>query len=290
MNIGFIGYGEAAFNITLGLKGEGVTGIHATDAMLNHEVMGKTIHSRAEQAGVTLVETSKEVAQWADILFAAVPSTFTMDVCNEIKDCLRPGQLYVDVSSSTPTVKIGVWEAIKDSGVSFVDAAMMGFLARDKHKVPIKASGVGAVKFQELMTPYGMNIEVVGEKPGAASAIKLVRSIFMKGIEALAEEMLQAADAYDVTDEVVDSIAQTMDSTPFKNQMNQLVTTSAIHCKRRASEVKGCIALLEDKGLAADMSIATKKRLDLLASFNLSERYAGNVPANYQDVIDAMKG
>ena len=43
MNIGFIGYGEAAFNISLGLKGEGVKGIRANDAMMNHEVMGKQV-------------------------------------------------------------------------------------------------------------------------------------------------------------------------------------------------------------------------------------------------------
>ena len=185
MNIGFIGYGEAAFNISLGLKGEGVEGIRANDAMMNHEVMGKQVHARAEQAGVTLVESAKEVAQWADVLFAAVPSSFTMDVCNEIKSCLRPGQLYVDVSASTPATKVAIWEAIKDTGVLFADAAMLGSLPKDKHKVPITASGNGAAKFQELMTPYGMKITLAGEKAGSASAIKLVRSIYMKGIAGL---------------------------------------------------------------------------------------------------------
>ena len=46
MKIGFVGYGEAAFNISLGLKGEGVEGIRANDAMMNHEVMGKQVHAR----------------------------------------------------------------------------------------------------------------------------------------------------------------------------------------------------------------------------------------------------
>ena len=101
MKIGFIGFGEAAFNISLGLKNEGMTGIRANDAMMNHEVMGKQVHARADQAGVTLVESAKEIAQWADVLFAAVPSSFTMDVCNEIKDCLHSGQVYVEVSAYT---------------------------------------------------------------------------------------------------------------------------------------------------------------------------------------------
>ena len=92
MKIGFIGYGEAAYNISLGLGKEGLTGICATDAMMDHPVMGAQVHSRAQQAGVTLLPTNQEVAQWADVLFAAVPSSFTMDVCNDIKSVLRPGQ------------------------------------------------------------------------------------------------------------------------------------------------------------------------------------------------------
>ena len=61
MNIGFIGYGEAAFNISLGLGKEGIAGIRATDAMMDHEVMGKQVRSRAEQAGVTL----EDMISWA---------------------------------------------------------------------------------------------------------------------------------------------------------------------------------------------------------------------------------
>ena len=92
MNIGFIGFGEAAYNIALGLYGEGVRGIQAHDALQNHEVMGKQVHKRAEEAHVTLVDDSKALVDWADLVFAAVPSTFTMGVCDEVKDHLKPGQ------------------------------------------------------------------------------------------------------------------------------------------------------------------------------------------------------
>lgn len=105
MKIGFIGFGEAAYSISLGLKNEGISGIRANDAMMNHEVMGKQVHSRAEEAGVELISSAREVAQWADILFVAVPSSFTLGVCMEVKECLRPGQLYVDVSASTPATQ-----------------------------------------------------------------------------------------------------------------------------------------------------------------------------------------
>lgn len=289
MNIGFIGYGEAAYNISLGLKGEGITGIRANDAMMDHPVMGKQVHTRAEEAGVTLVSSSKEVAQWADVLFAAVPSSFTMDVCNEIKEVLRPGQLYVDVSASTPAIKKAIWAAVQDTGVLFVDAAMLGSLPKDKHKVPITASGNGAEKFYETMTPYGMKITLAGQTAGSASAIKLVRSIFMKGIASLMIEMLQAADAYGVTEEVVASVGKSMDNIPFTSHLDRLVTGSALHCTRRAAEMKGSIAMLEEAGLSAEMTTATKHRLEALEPYEFAKNYVDKKPAGYQEIIEAIR-
>ncbi len=289
MNIGFIGYGEAAYNITLGFSKSGITGIRANDAMMNHEVMGKQVHARAEEAKVTLVEDAKEVAQWADVLFAAVPSSFTMDVCNEIKGVLRKGQIYADVSASTPATKKAIWEAVKDTGVLFADAAMLGSLPKDKHQVPITASGNGAAAFKEAMEPLGMNITLAGEEAGAASAIKLVRSIFMKGIASLMIETMQAADAYNVTDEIIASLSKSMDGIPFKDHLDRLVTGSALHCVRRAAEMKGSIAMLEEDGIMSEMTVATKHRLEALEPYHFAEKYVGSKPAGFAEIIEAIR-
>jgi 3-hydroxyisobutyrate dehydrogenase-like beta-hydroxyacid dehydrogenase len=289
MNIGFIGFGEAAYQISLGLAGEGLTGIRANDAMMDHEVMGKQVHNRAQKAGVTLVASAREVAQWADIVFAAVPSSFTLDVCNEIQDLLRPGQIYVDVSASTPATKQAIWAAIQNTGVLFVDAAMLGSLPKDKHQVPITASGNGAEQFKQLMTPYGMKITTAGEKAGAASAIKLVRSIFMKGIASLMIEMLQGADAYGVTDKVVDSLGASMDHIAFTSHLDRLVTGTALHCTRRAAELKGSIAMLAEAEISPEMTVATKHRLEALEPYEFAKRYVDQKPAGWQEIIEAIR-
>ena len=72
MKIGFIGYGEAAYNISLGLGNEGITGIVAFDAMADDAVMGKLVHSRAAEAKVTILKSAREVAESCDVVFAAV--------------------------------------------------------------------------------------------------------------------------------------------------------------------------------------------------------------------------
>lgn len=289
MKIGFIGYGEAAYNISFGLNKEGLKGIRATDAMMNDSVMGKQVHTRAEAAGVTLVSSNKEIAQWADLIFAAVPSSFTMDVCKDIESVLRPGQLYVDVSASTPSIKQAIWEQVKNTGVLFTDAAMLGSLPKDQHRVPITASGNGAEEFKKLMTPYGMKITLAGEKAGAASAIKLVRSIYMKGIAGLMIEMLQAADAYGVSEEVVASISKSMDGIPFTSHLDRLVTGSALHCTRRAAELKGSIAMLGEANLSSDMTKATKQRLQDLEEYEFAKRYVDKKPSGWKEIIETIR-
>lgn len=288
MNIGFIGFGEAAFNIAQGLYGEGIRGIKAHDAMQNHEVMGKLVHKRAEEAHVTLVDDSRDLVDWADVVFAAVPSTFTMGVCDEIKDHLRKGQLYVDVSASTPATKQAIWEKIKDTGVLFTDGAMLGSLPKKKHQVPITASGNGAAAFKETMAPYHMDITLAGEKAGSASAIKLVRSIFMKGIASLMIEMLEGAHAYGVAEEVVNSLSKSLDGTPFVSHLNRLVTGTGVHAKRRGHELEGSIDLLKDAGVEPLMTVAAKASHEMLVPFDFAEKLVDAAPTKWEQIVDPL--
>lgn len=285
MKIGFIGFGEAAFNIAFGLGNEGIRGIKAFDSMQNDPVMGQLVHSRAEESGVELVDSLTELIRSSEIIFSAIPSSFAVDVCTEAAPVLKKGQIYVDVSASTPAAKVKMWELLKGTGVLFADAAMLGSLPKDKHKVPITASGNGAVYFKELMEPFHMNITLAGEEAGSASAIKLVRSIFMKGIASLMIEMLQGATQYGVQDEVIASISKSLDNIPFINHLNRLVTGSAIHCKRRAAELKGSVCMLEEAGLEAEMTKATKHVLEQLESFDFPARYVDHKPAGWEEII-----
>lgn len=289
MKIGFIGFGEAAFNIAQGLGTEGITGIRAFDAMTDDPVMGRLVHVRAKEANVALVAAAVDIAQWADTIFAAVPSSFTLGVCEDIKAFLHADKMYIDVSASAPNIKIEIWELIKDSGVLFVDAAMLGSLPKDKHKVPITASGNGAAAFQVRMAPYGMRITLAGEQAGAASAIKLVRSIYMKGIAALMIEMLEAATAYDVEKEVIASLAKSMDGIAFTAHLDRLVKGTGIHCKRRAAELKGSLQLLADRGIASDMTTAAKHRTEALEQYGFAERFVDKAPTGWKDIIDVMQ-
>ncbi|RQW19144.1 NAD(P)-dependent oxidoreductase [Bacillus sp. C1-1] len=169
--------------------------------------------------------------------------------------------IYVDVSAATPKVKQDISKGVEKVDITFVDVAMLGPLPVYKHKVPIMASGTGTLYFIEKMTPLNMSIDYVGENPGEASAVKLVRSIFMKGIVGLYVEMLEASETFNVSEKVLTSLEETMDTHTFMNTLNRLVAGSAVHAKRRGIELEGSIEMLKEAGLEATMSTAAQSFL-----------------------------
>ena len=197
--------------------------------------------------------------------------------------------LYVDLTASTPDNKKSIWDNIKDTGVAFADGAMMGPLPLYKLKVPILASGSGAKRFYDEMTPWGMKITVIGENPGDASAIKLLRSIYLKGSASLLFEMLEAAHKLGVEDQVIASLSDTIDRANFAETMNRLVTGTAVHAKRRGVELSGSVKMLAKEGLASEMSEAAVKKHESIAALNLRERLQGRTPKDWREVISVME-
>jgi len=289
MNIGFIGFGEAAYCLSMGIHEQNAVPIYAYDSMESNPAKGDIIRKRAKESGVTLLPMAGDVAKKADVLIAAVPSSYTLGVCKEVVGFLQKGQVYADVSASTPAVKKEIWSMLEPRGVLFVDAAVLGSLPQNRHKAPITASGNGAQAFSNLMTPLGMRITLAGDRAGAASAIKLVRSIFMKGIAACIYEMLQGGDAYDVSDEVVASVSESLDGIPFTEHMKRLVTGTAIHADRRGAEVEGSIKMLEECGLDASISAATVRKHKLIGEYRFADMFADGNPGDWREIIQKMR-
>ena len=195
--------------------------------------------------------------------------------------------MYADVSTSSPTTKRKIAARIAPSGAGFVDGALMGGLTQLQHKVPTLVSGSGAEKFIDKMASCHMNLEKVSDKAGDAIAVKLVRSVYMKGVAALEMEMLEAAHKLQVEELVLNSIAHSVDAKPFKDMMNFLVTASAIHAERQTHEMADCMTMLRDLEIAPTMTEATMKRLQWLADKKMKEKFAGKVPARWQEVVAA---
>ena len=133
-----------------------------------------------------------------------------------------------------------------------------------------------------------MNIQVVGDKPGGASAMKLLRSVCMKGLAALLLESLEAAQRYGITEALTADMARFINGRPFEDVMKRFVCGTAIHAGRRIHETTEAMTLLKSLGASTRMTKSTRDMLKSIADMGLRERFDGREPATIGPVLDAI--
>ncbi len=288
MDIAFIGFGGAAYGIAKGLKQEGIGTIFYYTRSWNTPPYDRVIAQRADETGAVLRTNLQELAEAADCIMSCVTGSAAPTVAAEIAPYLRDRHLYVDLNTAEPDIKKTVATIVKPTGASFVDAAMMGGIPTFLHKVPILASGDGAYRVKQAFEPFGMNIGVIGDEPGQAAAIKMFRSIFMKGMLALLLEVMGASKKYHATDTVLASIAETMDKNRFMETARRVVTKGVVNPERMAREMEGVVKTLENLSVSATMSSATRDKLLWCAQFGLRERFGGAIPETLAAVLEEL--
>jgi len=289
MQLGFIGFGEVGFELSRGLKQEGLDGIIVYDPLASDPQYGGLVKERAKEAAVGLLESPLDVGKRSDVIIAAVPGSKAEEAALAVIPALNATKVYADVSTSSPKTKQTIAAAILPTGGFFVDVALMDSITQYRHRVPSLVSGNGSDRFIQAMSPYHMCLEKVSDKPGEAIANKLVRSIYMKGLASLGLELLEAASALEVTPRVLKSIADSMNKVPFEDKLNFLVTAAAIHAVRQAHEMADAAAMLVEIGIEPLMTEATRKRLQWLADKRLREKFQGQKPKRWEQVVQAWE-
>ena len=286
MKLGFIGFGEVGFELARGLKQAGLSDIFAFDPMADDSRYSPLVHGRAAEAGVELLSSPVEVVHATEVIIAAIPGSKALAAALALAPLLKRGQLYADVSTSTATSKRRMAEAIEGNGALFVDGALMGGLSMQHHKVPTLLSGSGSDTFIRCLSPYGMSLTKVSDTAGDAIAIKLIRSIAMKGLAALAVETLAAATKLGVETEVLRSIEDTLSAASFKDTLDWLITASAVHAERQAHEMSDVMLMMQEIGVEPMMTQGTARRLEWLAAKGYKEKFQCKKPHEWQEVAD----
>jgi 3-hydroxyisobutyrate dehydrogenase-like beta-hydroxyacid dehydrogenase len=289
VRLGFIGFGEAAFNIADGLKGEGLTGIIAYDKYWRGAAASELICQRAAEAQVELVASQQELIERSEMVVSAVSADMAVPLAQASRPFLKTNQIYVDINATSPMTKEEVDQIISPVAL-FVDCAVMGPVPTYRHKVPVTVSGNGAKRFRETMAPYGMAITYMDAPAGSASASKMFRSIFMKGFVTLLIEMLAAAHRYGIEGDVLESVKETLTAGPLLEVINGLVGRGVIHSERREHEMDEVIATLDTLKVDAIMSKATKAKLHWVTGLGLKAHFKGVPPKDYRQIFAALDG
>jgi 3-hydroxyisobutyrate dehydrogenase-like beta-hydroxyacid dehydrogenase len=110
-------------------------------------------------------------------------------------------------------------------------------------------AGPHAQSVAPLMNELGMQVKIAGDKIGAAAAIKMIRSVMIKGIEALSFECFVAASRAGLLDEVTVSLKNNYPGLDWVKMSEYNIERMASHGERRAAEMEESALTLRELGL-----------------------------------------
>ncbi|MDC3081603.1 DUF1932 domain-containing protein [Paracoccaceae bacterium] len=256
-SIAFIGLGEAASTIISGWGKDRNKQIRAFDVKLQKSDKKEEIISRASKLDIGLKFSLKGLLRDADLIFSTVTADQALHVAREASSFLKDKAYFFDLNSSAPSSKQKSCKSIEANGGSYVDVAVMAPVVDKKNLVPLLISGGKAAKAIAVLEKLPMNVKVIDGPVGRASSVKMVRSIMVKGLEALTAECALAAVEADVLDEVFNSLSAEHPHFDIIKHSTYNFERSLSHGERRAEELKEVSKMLEDLRLANHMSKAT---------------------------------
>ena len=280
MNLGFIGFGEAAYALSCAFAKIGAADLSMYACSRTFSYRGKP-----EDAGVARCASYEELASVCDTFFVTAPNTAALSIAEAMAPYLKEGQLYADLSSASPKLMEEAAAVIEKTGALFADAAMLDNVPRFGNAVPVVVSGSGADAFLKRTAGLLLRVEKIGDKAGEAGAIKMLRALYTKAHLALAFDMLEGAAAYGVEDYVMKSLAETMDSKDFITGMNGRVSGGVIHAARRADELEMAAGMLRDAGLDPRLALTAAEKLREIGRLDLKNRIKATPPSTWKEAL-----
>jgi 3-hydroxyisobutyrate dehydrogenase-like beta-hydroxyacid dehydrogenase len=284
----FIGFGEFATQLAAGLRKAGVGEVFAYARPRSERTAAEALQRRMRAAGVRGCESLEQAVRIADVVIAAVPAQAAADVAMRAARAVGAGALYIDPAPLQPSEKEAAAGLIASAGADYVDVAVLGTVTTTGFRVPMLAAGTGARRWSQLAVGLGMNVSVVEGPPGTASLVKLLRSVFMKGRDALLLEMLLAARRYELDRVVMDSIGVGDENVPFPKLAERVLGSLALYAERRADELAASAEVEARVGVSPLMARAAEERLRQLVRLGLREHFHGERPESAEEVLVAL--
>jgi 3-hydroxyisobutyrate dehydrogenase-like beta-hydroxyacid dehydrogenase len=245
--VAFIGFGEAGQALAGGLREDGVAQVSAWDILFAQPAGAKLVQAAAT-LGVRVASSPADAVQGADIIFCAVTASSSLIAAESVKPHLGPDQFLLDINSVSPARKAEVGRAMQGHG-RYCDVAVMAPVHPTRHRTPMLLAGPFADALAPVMQQMGMGVGIAGGEIGMAAAIKMIRSVMVKGLEALSFECFVAAHRAGVTDQIFASLQESFPGLDWRAQVQYNLERMDRHGIRRAAEMREVAATLDELGL-----------------------------------------
>lgn len=280
--IGFIGFGEVARALSQRMKEMG-------GEIVVYDKFPDRVKKRAEELKIPLLEKMEDLIGSCSLILSTLWPDVALEVAKEAAPSLSPSQIYCDMNSISPETTEEIQQVISPTGANFVKIGIMAGIPDRGFAVPLLAGGTRAKEVEEILSSLGLTIRAISFDPKHPAAIKILRSVCLKGLVAVTYEMLRGAEKYGVSDQILESASEVMSKASFKDTLSNWLASTAIHARRRAKEMEEAIETLEKAGIDPVMSMGTKKIFEEIAGFGLDEIFQGQIPDSFHKMMEEIK-
>jgi 3-hydroxyisobutyrate dehydrogenase len=268
--IALLGFGEAGSAIARGLcveggwRGQPRAGdnaprrIIAIDTALDRDARGIALGQEARRLDIAIEGNYTQALGEADLVICAVQGEHALEAAQSAGPLLKEGAHFLDLCTVTGRMSDEDRALVEAAGGRYIDVAVMGGFFKQGIKAPMLVAGEDAGPIVDWMNRAGFDAKVLGARPGSASAVKMVRSVLIKGVEALGVEAFVAAQRQGILAEVMDCLGDA-DQMPFRDFIAMLVQTHVVHARRRWEEMGLVRQTLHETGVEPLMTEAIER-------------------------------
>ncbi|WP_114952757.1 NAD(P)-dependent oxidoreductase [Sphingosinicella terrae] len=252
--ISLIGFGEAGTAFAEGLAR--TVHVRAYDIKTTDPAAAPAMREAYRRLGIDGAATPAEALASADIVISVVTADQAIAAAAEAAGSIRPGALYCDFNSVAPATKRRAAAVIEGAGAVYADVAVMAPVLPKRLSVPLLVSSPDVEEICARLQAVGFSPRPAGEAVGRASTIKMLRSVMVKGIEALTAECFLACARAGVADEVAASLDASWKEGGWLDRTDYNLDRMMVHGVRRAAEMEEVALTLADLDLPSDMAEA----------------------------------
>jgi 3-hydroxyisobutyrate dehydrogenase len=261
--VALLGFGEVGRMLAQNLAEARVPDIAVYDIAFSDP---ESMQSRAAaQASVRISSTASEAVEGASLIISAVTAAATKDAARSVVLGLEKDAYFLDLNSASPGMKRSAATTIQTAGGRYVEAAVMTPIAPKGIASSMLMGGPHAAAFLDEAKALGFQARVFSEELGRASAVKMCRSILIKGMETLLMEAMLTARKNGVEKDVLASLFDLLPHPDWPKHARYMISRSLIHGKRRAEEVREAARTVRESGVDAVMTPAIAMREDWAA-------------------------
>ena len=287
--VAMVGFGEVGGIFSAALAKAGVKSVAAFDRLAADAAWLDAARARAAPHGVKVAATLGEAVADADLVVSAVTAAESGHAATQIANAARHGAFVLDAKSASPRTRKESARVVNDAGARYVEAAVMGAVPPLGIRVPMLLGGPHAATLQPALARLGFDAETGPAEYGIASAVKLCRSVFIKGLEALAVESLLTARSHGVEADVLASLAETYPGIEWERQVTYFWRRVVQHGRRRSEEMREAAVTVGDAGFPPKMAAATADVQAWMAALRAEGVFEGLAPdAGWREAADRI--